>query len=905
MSREVRNFVPKLQITKTKRMTIKHYLIASALCLTSMQASAQLSTNPDKFLGNITTGYSMDAGGGIPQYYKLWNQVTPENESKWASVQGNRNNFSWNGADNAFNYAKQHKFTYKFHAFLWGAQYPSWLESLSIKDRFDAVETWFDAIYNKYGKNGNTLPLIDVVNEAVGMHQQGNPLIKASVGGGGKTGYDWLIKAFEMAYERFPNSILIYNDFNSIRWDVDNYRTLVQAIRDAGAPIDAYGNQSHDVDDISVNELKNSLKQTQDLLKMPMYITELDINVQDDNKQKAQYEGLLPVMWEADYCAGVTLWGYVYGRTWVDHSGLYKGSTERPAMKWIKEYMATDKAKNAKSPFPGMKKEASVYIKPADYKVAKGDVVAIKVRARMATKTIEKVDLYTGTTMTNATTLVASMTEAPYIAQYTAPSSTGWKILRAVVTTTDGSTYERFGRINVVSSSIKREPYNGTPIELPGTLNIAEFDKGASGVSYSSACYDYSKRATISATKDNGWMEYTVDVKEDGLYRIDAEVASKVSGGTFHLTEYGLDSLTFLANMIEVPITGSTTEFQTVTAICKNPISAGQHRICLNVDKGGFYIKSLKFSRYENDENNTITCTVSKTPATINMGQKSTITVKATSKTSTIAKVDLYANDLLIATLTEAPYTFEYEPVTYGKFVINALATDVEGKTKKSGNTTLTVNPKREPYSGVIELPGTLEAENYDIGGEGYSFHDTSTANEGDANFRTDEAVDIVKGNNGKAIGYTDADEWMEYTVNVKEDGKYALDAVVSSGTTDSYFIVQRMNGTAKTTLFTVYVPQTGNNNWDTYKTVTAPVSKSNSTMKEVTLNAGEQVFRITIKGKQCNIDKLIFKCTQSTGINEIGNDEQTGASYSLSGQKVDNGYRGIVIRNGKKVIKK
>ena len=23
-------------------------------------------------------------------------------------------------------------------------------------------------------------------------------------------------------------------------------------------------------------------------------------------------------MWEADYCAGVTLWGWFYGKTWVD-----------------------------------------------------------------------------------------------------------------------------------------------------------------------------------------------------------------------------------------------------------------------------------------------------------------------------------------------------------------------------------------------------------------------------------------------------------------------------------------------------------------------------------------------------------------------------------------------------------
>ena len=88
--------------------------------LIATQAYAQLSSNPDKFLGNITTRYQVDAGGGVEPYYKLWNQITCENESKWGSVEGNRNNYNW-GCDNAFNYAKQHDFTYKFHAFVWGA----------------------------------------------------------------------------------------------------------------------------------------------------------------------------------------------------------------------------------------------------------------------------------------------------------------------------------------------------------------------------------------------------------------------------------------------------------------------------------------------------------------------------------------------------------------------------------------------------------------------------------------------------------------------------------------------------------------------------------------------------------------------------------------------------------------
>ena len=543
----------------------------------TISANAQLSSNPYKFLGNITTRGSVEAGGGVPQYYTLWNQITCENESKWSSVEGNRGNFNWVGADNAFNYAKQHGFTHKFHALVWGSQYPSWLDNLSAGERFSAMTNWFDHAKAHY----ETLPMIDVVNEAVGTHQPGNPMIKETLGGGGKTGYDWLIKAFEMAYERWPDAILIYNDYNSIQYDIDPYIDLVRTLRDAGAPIDAYGNQSHAVANMSSTSLKAALEKQQNALQMPMFITELDINTANDDQQKAQYQQVLPVMWEAPYCAGVTLWGYIHGATWVDNSGLYKNGVERPAMTWIKEYMQTDAAKNAVSPFPGVKKEASIYIRPAALKAAAGDVLPIKVRAKMATKTIEKIDLYVNDE------LVTTMTEEPYIAEHTA-NSPGWNIIKAVVTTTDGSTYERLSRFQVTRGA-KRKPYNDVVAELPGTIKVEEYDEGLSGVAYSNAS------RTSYAMKDNQWMEYTVDVKEDGLYSMEVEVASSNANGMFHLSEYGFDNLTFHTNITQVPNTGGSSTFQTLRCPMMEPLTAGRHTFCLNIDKGGFYIKSMTF----------------------------------------------------------------------------------------------------------------------------------------------------------------------------------------------------------------------------------------------------------------------------------------------------------------------
>ena len=871
-------------------------LTLTAMCFTPLATKAQITTNPDKFLGNITTWGQMDAGGGVPQYYKLWNQVTPENESKWGSVEGTRNSYNW-GCDTPFNYAKNHNFTYKFHALIWGAQYPEkWFNyDLSITERYKAIENWYNQVKKKY----NHLPMIDVVNEAVGTHQPGNPLMKESLGGGGKTGYDWLIKAFELAGERFPNSILIYNDYNTFQWDTDNYIKLVQNLRDAGAPIDAYGCQSHDLKGFSLNSLKTVDKKIQDALKMPMYITEYDIQEENDQKQLNDYKNHIPYFWERDYCAGVTLWGYVYGKTWNEGtSGIYKDGAERAAMTWLKEYMASDAAKNAKSPFPGMKKRVGVYIKAKDFSMAKGDTQSIKVRtfitddakAEKADIAIDSVVLYDGTT------LVKKMTEAPYIAQYTG-STAGARTLKAIVYTNDGNKYERISRITVLSSTTKREPYNGTPVELPGTIDMGEYDKGVSGVTYSKAI----GRNATSAAQADGWMEYTVDVKEAGIYQFDAEVAAAKAGGAFHISEYGLDDLTFYTSIINVPSTGGAKNFQTLHGVFLKELTEGKHVLCLNTDKAGFYIKSLTLKRYEEDKK--ISVAVVAKPTKVNVGDTTqlVVTAKPTSgSTRTIASVSVYANDLLIGTVTKSPDTLLYVPTVKGTYSIVAIATNNEGKCKTSAAKTLKVNGARVPYNNtIVDLPGIIQAENFDQGGEGLSFHDSDANDEGDANYRSDnEGLDLVKGNSGTAIGYTSNNEWTEYTVNVKEPGEYSFEATCSNGSSSNGgFTISTVNGSTVTKIGTVTVTPTGG--WGTYN-----VMKGNLTQN---LAAGQQILRFTISSAaNCNIDKVKFICTLNTGIKTIETlQPQRVETYNLKGQKVDANYKGIIVRNGRKVLRR
>ena len=50
---------------------------------------------------------------------------------------------------------------------------------------------------------------------------------------------------------------------------------------------------------------------------------------------------------ENEHIAGITIWGYIYGATWNDGtSGIIKDNKDRPAMTWLKEYLASNKGAN-------------------------------------------------------------------------------------------------------------------------------------------------------------------------------------------------------------------------------------------------------------------------------------------------------------------------------------------------------------------------------------------------------------------------------------------------------------------------------------------------------------------------------------------------------------------------------
>ena len=316
--------------------------IALAASFAALAQAAPLAEGGAKFLGNITTRGQVQSDFGT-----YWNQITAENECKWASIEGTRGRYNWSGCDACYNWAKKNNGHFKFHALVWGSQYPNWLNGLSTEETKKAITAWFDAVAEHYPD----LEMIDVVNEAIksgGSYHSGygrnNNIIPAL--GGDNGNYEFVATAFKMARERWPKAVLIYNDYNTFRWQINEGIDLVNKLVKQGAPVDAYGQQAHDLTDMNANDFKSALNKIQTSVKnakgepMPLYITEYDIGTDNDNQQKQRYSEQIPAFWESKQVAGITLWGYVYGATWTTNgnSGIIKNGQDRPAMTWLKDY---------------------------------------------------------------------------------------------------------------------------------------------------------------------------------------------------------------------------------------------------------------------------------------------------------------------------------------------------------------------------------------------------------------------------------------------------------------------------------------------------------------------------------------------------------------------------------------
>jgi CSLREA domain-containing protein len=125
------------------------------------------------------------------------------------------------------------------------------------------------------------------------------------------------------------------------------------------------------------------------------------------------------------------------------------------------------------------------------------------------------------------------------------------------------------------------------------------------------------------------------------------------------------------------------------------------------------------------------------------------------------------------------------------------------------------------PFKGITvgAAPVTIQAEDFDNGGEGVAYHDVNAANLGGRYRNT--GVDIqttTDTGGGNNLGWTRPGEWLEYTLNVQTSGTYNVDFRVASNGSGGAFHLE-VDG--KNVTGPLAVPDTGG--WQSWKTLTKP----------------------------------------------------------------------------------
>lgn len=145
----------------------------------------------------------------------------------------------------------------------------------------------------------------------------------------------------------------------------------------------------------------------------------------------------------------------------------------------------------------------------------------------------------------------------------------------------------------------------------------------------------------------------------------------------------------------------------------------------------------------------------------------------------------------------------------------------------------------------VHNVPCTIEAEDYDLGGEGVAFHYQNTKDGNRRDYRKDP-VCIATANGGLVLGNTNGGDWTCYTVNVTDAGDYAVDVVCASGGDNGSFDL-RVDGQPACRV--KRIPNTG---WQNYTTVT---------VEGVHLKKGKHVIQWYTNGGM-NFDKMTLRRT-------------------------------------------
>jgi beta-glucanase (GH16 family) len=230
----------------------------------------------------------------------------------------------------------------------------------------------------------------------------------------------------------------------------------------------------------------------------------------------------------------------------------------------------------------------------------------------------------------------------------------------------------------------------------------------------------------------------------------------------------------------------------------------------------------------------------------ITPGDNLTITARVADDSS-IQFVQFLQDSAVLGEDTMPPYELTVPGVAAGCYTLKAQAWDDGGGSETSMPVEIMagVGCPQAPYRMTpAAVPGTIEAEDYDLGGQGVAYNDANANNNGGA-YRRAEGVDLERATDagsGFNVGWTVPGEWIEYTVDVTP-GTYDVEVRVASAFSGGVLHVEfdEVDRTGPITL-----AATGG--WQDWITVRA---------LDVTLDAGVQTMRLAMDDGEFNVNKI------------------------------------------------
>lgn len=360
--------------------------------------------------------------------------------------------------------------------------------------------------------------------------------------------------------------------------------------------------------------------------------------------------------------------------------------------------------------------------------------------------------------------------------------------------------------------------------------------------------------AILRRKSQGDYWKYSYNISETGTFPIKVKVQAKAT------IAIEIDGIEVLAKGIN----NNTLEEIDIGNI---GLTVGKHIITIKLKSGD--MEEFDWLLIGDVSNNTAPIVTIAEPTSFDLveGYQSLyVLLNATDPDGDNMDATVYVNGIAIREEKNQPFEWghngspdvnELTGLEKGTHELMVVVTDSKGL-----STTITqqidVIEVQGPFNGLpIVIPGIVEAEEYDKGGQGVSYNDSDAENRGAAqsNFRIDEGVDIGDALGIRAIGWTVTGEWTQYSVNVIESADYDFTIHYSS-----------QNGGGQATLATdgseiLSVGFDATNAWDNYESL-----KINS----IPLNSGEQVLRFTVVNKGFNIDKIEIEKSVVTAFDDV-----------------------------------